>query len=420
MKQFKTIFSHEYTSLLKNKPFIITTILFSVVIAIMVAIPGIISLVGTIKDTIESNKTEEVVDNSSKEILLISADTTFAPIVQNLFTNVFTDYAIVITDDSVESIKETITSKEANCAFVFENETSFTYYVGTKKMMDSNADIASEVLRNAFRIQNFQELGLTVEESQAKAFPLITANTETLTVDQSENFIVAYIMIFGLYMMVLLYGSLISTSVATEKSSRAMELLITSANTSDLMFGKVFATCAAALTQVVCIILSGVLVFLFTKNSWGLNPAMASMFSVSFETVIYFVVFFILGFLLYAFMFAAMASTASKLEDTNTSLMPVILIFIVCFILTIQNMFTGADGMLFKVLSYIPFSSSMAMFARVALTDVPFWEPLLSVGILFITIFFIGTLSAKIYRMGVLLYGSQPKLKDIFKALRKN
>ena len=413
MKQFKIIFSHEYMSFLKNKPFIVTTILFSFVLVVGMCIPSIITLF----DSLTSDNESTTIDENSP-IILLQADESISAMLAESLQGVFPDSNIELTDSDIASIKDALKNGAAEQAIVFDSLLSYTYYVNTKELNDYTTSIINETVQQMFLFDSFVNAGLSVEDAQKTISTMVQSQVVTISVDQSENFAMAYVMIFALYVMVLLYGSFISTSVATEKSSRAMELLITSARPANLMFGKVFATCAAALTQMGIIILCGVIAFIFTKDAWLANPMIGSIFNVSPEIIIYFVVFFVMGFILYAFMFAALASTASKLEDTNTSLMPIMLIFIVCFIVVIQNMFTGADSLLFKVLSYIPFSASMAMFARIALTDIPFWEPLLSVAILFVSIVGIGYISAKIYKIGVFLYGTQPKFKDIFKALK--
>ena len=417
MKQFKTIFCHEYMSYLKNKPFIVTTILVSVMLIIGMCIPAIVVLFKsfTADDDTTTNNSK---NTEEKSIILLKADDTFSERLALNLQSVFNESEIIITTDTIDNIQTKIKSEEVEQALVFDSALSYTYYVNTKELYDNTTSTVDSILKKIFLVDNFVQAGFSIEEAQKAVSQAVQSNVVSLSVDQSENFGMAYVMIFALYIMVILYGSLIATNVATEKSSRAMELLITSARPSYLLFGKVFATCTAALSQIGVIILCGIITFFFTNQFWTEIPMIGAIFNISAEIVIYFVLYFIMGFLLYAFMFAAIASTASKLEDTNTSLFPVIIIFIVSFILTINNLFTGADSTLFKVLSYIPFSASMAMFARIALTDIPFWEPLLSIGILFVSIIGIGYISAKIYKIGVLLYGTQPKIKDIFKALK--
>ena len=227
-------------------------------------------------------------------------------------------------------------------------------------------------------------------------------------------------MIFALYMVILLYGQMVATNVATEKSSRAMELLVTSARPASMMFGKVIASCIAGLLQIIAIFGSALLFFNLNDAYWGSNEIIKSIFDMPLDLFGYMLIFFILGFFIYAFMFGAVGSTASKLEDINTSVMPITILFIAGFFVVVFSMTSGnTDTVLMKVCSFIPLTSPMAMFTRIAMSTVPWYEILISIALLIGSVFGVGILSAKIYRVGVLLYGTPPKIGAILKAIRK-
>ena len=247
----------------------------------------------------------------------------------------------------------------------------------------------------------------------------IESNTETLGKDQMQNFFYTYIMIFALYMVILLYGQMVATNVATEKSSRAMEVLVTSAKPTSMMFGKVLASCIAGFSQLVLVF--GTAILLYNLNSEALqNPIISSLFNIPIDLFIYLIVFFILGFLIYAFMFGAIGSTASKLEDINTSVMPITFLFIIAFMVVIFSMSSGfVDNTAMLICSYVPFTSPMAMFTRICMSNMAWYEIAISISILTLSTAFIGVLSAKIYRVGVLLYGTPPKLGAILKTVFK-
>ena len=248
----------------------------------------------------------------------------------------------------------------------------------------------------------------------------IEGNVENLGVDQAQNYWYTYIMIFALYMVILLYGQMVATNVATEKSSRAMEVLITSAKPVSMMFGKVLASCLAGFLQIVAIFGSAILFYSMNKDYWGDNPIIASIFDMPAQLFGFMLIFFVLGFLIYAFMFGAVGSTASKLEDINTSVMPITLLFVAGFMVVMLSFATGeVDNMLMKVCSFVPFTSSMAMFTRIAMSTVPWYEILLSIVILIGSVVGVGVISAKIYRVGVLLYGTTPKMRAILKSVWK-
>ena len=228
-------------------------------------------------------------------------------------------------------------------------------------------------------------------------------------------------MIFALYMVILLYGQMVATNVATEKSSRAMEVLITSAKPASMMFGKVLASCIAGLVQLIAIFGTALVFYNINKDAWGDNGMIESIFNIPVELFGYMLIFFILGFLIYAFLYGAIGSTASKLEDINTSVMPITFLFIIGFMVVIFSMTSGSvDNTLMKVCSYIPFTSPMAMFTRICMSTVAWYETVISIAILIASTVGIGLLAAKIYCVGVLLYGTTPKIGSILKAVWKS
>ena len=157
------------------------------------------------------------------------------------------------------------------------------------------------------------------------------------------------------------------------------------------------------------------------KDAWGDNGMIESIFNIPVELFGYMLIFFILGFLIYAFLYGAIGSTASKLEDINTSVMPITFLFIIGFMVVIFSMTSGSvDNTLMKVCSYIPFTSPMAMFTRICMSTVAWYETVISIAILIASTVGIGLLAAEIYRVGVLLYGTTPKIGSILKAVWKS
>ena len=261
--------------------------------------------------------------------------------------------------------------------------------------------------------------GLTPEQAGEIMSVQIESGTETLGKDQMQNFFYTYIMIFALYMVILLYGQMVATNVATEKSSRAMEVLVTSAKPTSMMFGKVLASCIAGFSQLVLVFGTAILLYNVNKEALS-NPLIASIFDIPITLFLYLILFFVLGFLIYAFMFGAIGSTASKLEDINTSVMPITFLFIIAFMVVMFSMSSGSvDNTAMLVCSYIPFTSPMAMFTRICMSTVAWYEIAISIAILIGSTVGIGVLSAKIYRVGVLLYGMPPKFSTIMKTVFK-
>ena len=425
MKQFGKILKFELKYYLKNKVFVGVTVFLVLLIAAVMFFPRITAM-------FEEDNTVDVGDVGNVEIddeqnqddlpvMLIKAEEAeLAEMVRETFAAAFNGYNVQITDSAIDDVKSTITAGEAECAFVLTSPIEYIYYVNNLSMYDSNASMADEMLRHLYQTNALVQSGLTAEEAGDIMNIFVSGSVESLGKDQMENFFYTYIMIFALYMVILLYGQMVATNVATEKSSRAMEVLITSAKPTSMMFGKVIASCLAGLIQLVAVFGSALVFYNLNKSYWGGNMIIDSIFNIPTELFVYMLVFFILGFLIYAFMFGAVGSTASKLEDINTSVMPITLLFIIAFIVVVTSMSSGnIDNTLMTVCSYIPFTSPMAMFTRICMSTVPLYEILISIAILIGSTVGIGVISAKIYRVGVLLYGTTPKLGVILKAVWK-
>ena len=412
MKQFGKILKFELKNYAKNKAFVGVTIFLMVVIAIVMFFPRITAL-------FESDDTSDTTTDLS--VMLVKADDpTQADMVKETFAASFTDYDVQITDEEISVIKDKITSGDVECAFVMNGATSFTYYVDNLSMYDLNPDIATGVLQQIYQMNAMVSGGMSAEDAAGVMSIQIDGEVESLGKDQMQNFFYTYIMIFALYMVILLYGQMVAMSVATEKSSRAMELLITSAKPINMMFGKVLAACMAGLVQLVAIFGSALVFYNVNKSYWGDNGIIDSIFNIPPDLFVYMLVFFLLGFLIYAFLYGAISSTVSKLEDINTAVQPVTFLFVIGFMVVMFSMSSGSvDNILMQICSYIPFTSPMSMFTRIAMSTVPWYEIAISIAILVGSTVGIGVLSAKIYRVGVLMYGTTPKISNIIKAVWK-
>lgn len=413
MKQFGKILKFELKNYLKNKVFVGVTLFLVAAIAIVMFIPNIAALFhGGTSDS-------EISDGADLPRMLVYAeDGDLAALVKQYFDGAFPDYRVEIADGSLEDVKEEVISGWAEGAFAMDGPASYTYYVNNLSMYDTNAAVADEVLQEVGRVAAMVGAGLTPEQVGDILSVQVESSTVALGKDQMQNFFYTYIMIFALYMVILLYGQMVATNVATEKSSRAMEVLITSAKPTSMMFGKVLASCTAGFLQLVAIFGSALLFYNLNRSAWGDNIIVESLLGIPPVLLVYMLVFFVLGFLIYAFLYGAIGSTASKLEDINTSVMPLTFLFLIAFFVVIFSMTSGnVDNILIKVCSYIPFTSPMAMFTRICMSTVPWYEIVISIAILVASTVGAGVVAAKIYRVGVLLYGTTPKLGAILKAV---
>ena len=430
MKQFGTILKFELKSYFKNKIFVGVTVFLMLLIAGVMFFPRISAMLEKRDSEIASeqeNSAAEIADgqetdNSSGDsvIFVLTDIPEYEDMIHQAFTEAFPDCSVVTAEEDFAWIKEKVAEGLAECAFVIHDLTSYTYYVDNLSMYDFNTETADEILKNLYSINAMSARGISPEEAAEILTSPVSHETESLGKNQAENFFYTYIMIFSLYIVILLYGQMVATNVATEKSSRAMELLITSAKPASMMFGKVIASCLAGLIQLTAVFGSAFLFFNLNKSFWADNTIITSIFDMPLELLAYMLIFFVLGFFIYAFLFGAIGSTASKVEDINPSVMPLTILFVIAFIVVMSSMSSGSvDNTLMLICSYIPFTSPMAMFTRIAMSTVPFYQIALSIGVLVVSVFGIGIFSAKIYRVGVLLYGTTPKIGSILKALKK-
>ena len=247
--------------------------------------------------------------------------------------------------------------------------------------------------------------------------PNITHTIESISEDGTKNFWYAYVMVFVLYLVIMMFGQKVAMSVVTEKTSRAMEVLITSASPVALML----ASSVAGIFQIATIFGSAFISYNINKSYFETNAVINTLFNFPASLVGYLLIFFFLGFLIYSFLFGAMASTVSKIEDLSSVVMLIQIIFVAGFVVSTNAMTSGdVNSELMKGLSLFPLTSPMAMFTRIAMSEVPGFEILLSVAFLILATTLIGYIAAKIYRVGVLMYGTRPTLAKIIKAIREN
>lgn len=409
MKQFKTIFRFEMNAYLKNRIFVGVTLFLVAAIALVMFFPRI-------RTALESGETPG--SPSERPVMLVAGGEETALL---LFSSAFPGYEVKAAAADPALLCGEISAGKANCAFLLTGPASYTYFVANLSLYDQNGAIADELLKTLYQQNALIGRGMTPEEAGEVMSVQIEGTLENLGADQAQNFWYTYIMIIGLYTVIMVYGQMVATNVANEKSNRAMELLITSASPTGMMFGKVLASCLAGFLQLAAAFGSAILFYSLNRSYWGDNPVIASIFGMPSSLFGYLLLFFVLGFLIYAFLYGAVGSTVSRLEDVNTAVMPITLLFIAGFMAVILSLASGSvDNTLMKVCSYIPFTSPMAMFTRIAMSTVPGHEILASVLILIVSVGGIGVLAARIYRVGVLLYGNAPKIGSVLRMIRKS
>jgi uncharacterized protein yhaP len=414
MKQFFTIFKHELSQYFKNKIFVITTLI------LILAVSGFL-FAPRIGEIINKSKNAESSEEKKSEVLVKSDNANLEKLLPAIAAS-FPQQNVKITNDSVDEIKKQIKEQSVEFAFVLSSDLkSYTYLANVSALQDPNLNTMDNLLKTLYSHAYLKKHGLNDTQIAEVQNPNITHTIESISEDGTKNFWYAYVMVFVLYMVIMMFGQKVAMSVVTEKTSRAMEVLITSASPVALMFGKILASSVAGIFQITAIFGSAFISYNINKSYFETNAVINTLFNFPASLVGYLLIFFLLGFLIYSFLFGAMASTVSKIEDLSSVVMLIQIIFVAGFVVSTNAMTSGdVNSELMKGLSLFPLTSPMAMFTRIAMSEVPGLEILLSVALLILATILIGYIAAKIYRVGVLMYGTKPTLAKIIKAIREN
>ena len=414
MKQFFTIFKHELSQYFKNKIFVITTLI------LILAVSGFL-FAPRIGEIINKSKNAESSEEKKSEVLVKSDNANLEKLLPAIAAS-FPQQNVKITNDSVDEIKKQIKEQSVEFAFVLSSDLkSYTYLANVSALQDPNLNTMDNLLKTLYSHAYLKKHGLNDAQIAEVQNPNITHTIESISEDGTKNFWYAYVMVFVLYMVIMMFGQKVAMSVVTEKTSRAMEVLITSASPVALMFGKILASSVAGIFQITAIFGSAFISYNINKSYFETNAVINTLFNFPASLVGYLLIFFLLGFLIYSFLFGAMASTVSKIEDLSSVVMLIQIIFVAGFVVSTNAMTSGdVNSELMKGLSLFPLTSPMAMFTRIAMSEVPGLEILLSVAFLILATILIGYIAAKIYRVGVLMYGTRPTFAKIIKAIREN
>jgi ABC-2 type transport system permease protein len=226
-----------------------------------------------------------------------------------------------------------------------------------------------------------------------------------------------YVLLFVIYFAVIMYANMIAMEVATEKSSRVMEILISSVSPIKQMYAKILGIGLLSLTQLAVLLAVG-----YTSIKRNMSSMKGGFFeafgfeNIPITTIIYAVIFFILGYFLYATLAAFLGSLVSRIEDVQQMITPMSMVVVAGFMIAMFGL-SKPDSTIITVTSYFPFFTPMIMFLRVGMLNIPTWEALLGILVLVLTIMVLAVFGAKVYRGGVLMYGKSNSFKDIKKAL---
>ena len=435
MKKIGIVAKREYLRRVNKKSFIILTLFMPLLFTAMVFVPLWLS-------SIKGGDTYDVgvIDRTGKYASLFSDTDKFR---------------FISMDGSAESADK---SKESNAGiFAFleitddllEKPNAIALYSDKQIPADLKREVNSvlvryleEEKRASFNIPNLDEIiknsrvGVEIQAIKWGKDGEATKSSSEVTS------IIGMVFTIIIYMFIMMYGAMVMQGVMEEKTNRIVEIMVSSVRPFDMMMGKIIGIGFVGLTQVFIWCLLTVVMVSVGSVFMGLNggaqdvsvmqaglqqgvadmPGVAggmlsNLHSFNFvEIVTYFVLFFVGGYLSYASLYAAIGSAVDNPEDAQQFLTPMMMILIFAVYAGIYSV-PNPDGPLAFWCSFIPFTSPIVMMIRIPY-EIPFWQILLSLGLLYTSAIFFIWISSKIYRVGILMYGKKPNFKELARWLK--
>ena len=446
------VISREYLTRVKKKSFLVTTFLVPVIFAAICILPSIIMMFA--KDT---GKSIAVVDQSGI-VMPYLVDTEEAD---------YTDYSTENPDTLKSRFKELsldaiVLISPIDTVVRTVSVTSFSdkpMSVGLKESIKAKVDDAVEDYRvTLYQIDDLKQIMGDIKSDVSMSTYTLDESGEEKITSSEVYMVISMVLSMIIYMFIAMFTGMVMQSVIEEKASRVVEVLVSSVKATELMFGKIIGVACVALTQfflwivLTVLLVGGVSAFVGmdtligdpaqTEQMMEMTGMTASMGGVTAEDmtamaqddtqmgavlntlrdvnwvqmILAFIVYFALGYLLYASFFAAIGSAVENEADTNQLQIPVTIPLMLAFFVAIYA-FNAPDSQLVWWFSMIPFTSPIVMLSRIPF-GVPAWELILSIVLLAGTFIACAWMSAKIYKIGILMFGKKTTFKDLWKWLK--
>ena len=419
MKGFFTVLSYTFKQNSRKKSFIISTIITLILTIVIISLPAIIKSF----DNGDKNKTESASTSTQKKgvVFVVDSEGILNGNLNKLGT-VFPNYKFKSeTAGNIISLKEKVKEEENSALLIINEKNSVPTFNYIVKQSGNGLDPSkiSEFIKNIFVTDLLKKSNVPDNISQMIKSD-VTFNINELGKGKASSYFSSMIISMLLFFAIYFYGYGVATSVASEKTSRVMELLITSTKPSIIILGKSAAMGLLGLVQLFIVVFTGMLTYKLTFPENFLLGGQALNFS-SFTpfSIAMIIVYFILGYSLYAMMNAVAGATVSKSEDVNSALMPVSFISMAAFYMGYFSL-AVPNSKVAIISSIIPFSAAFSMPSRILATEVPALQIVASIFSLIITIIFIAWISIKIYSAAILHYGKRLKIKDLMKMSNSN
>ena len=433
MKILKLIIWREFKAKVMNKSFIIMTFLSPLLFV------GVSVFVGYLSSLKADQKTVVIHDQSQLFVKEFKSNSEYK----------YVDFSAI----DLKILKDSIL-KESYEGLLYipkstENqvlETKIEYISNNSPSMSQIGDmqeiIEKKITQNNFNAANLDTIAIKKAQSNVN-ISLIKTNGETALKGLNEIKI-AIGGAFGylIMMFIIIYGNMVMRSVIEEKTSRIIEIIVSSVKPFQLMMGKIIGTSLAGILQFFTWAIVGLLLLTFASIFLGIDASPASKLPTDVanaaqnelfsntklyfteilnlpiaEILISFIVYFIGGFFLYSSFYAAIGASVDSETDTQQFLLPILMPLVLGVYIGFFTVVSDPHGTVATVFSFIPLTSPIVMMMRIPF-GVPWWQVLLSVSILFATFFSVVWFAAKIYRVGILMYGKKPTWKELYRWLK--
>jgi ABC-2 type transport system permease protein len=407
------VIRREYNEHVRKKSFLIGTILVPVFMLAFLVVPILLTFLGpndqlkvaVIDRTGEVGKRfaaaldDTTADGEPKYLVQLAGAKDERDLIASLDAGDL-DILLVIPEDVFEKGKVRYVTKDVRNFQVFENfENRLTRIVIERRLAREGLDygrVASLTTRVTLDVNQITSTGEVKEKSMLTEWGLV------------------FVFVMILYMALLTWGITISRSIIEEKGSRVIEVLLSSVEPRDLLLGKVVGIGLAGLTQMAIWALVGLAITVYG------GAAAAEIFAkvkVPYSVFVYFVVYFVLGFLLYAAMFTVIGSICSTEQDAQ-QLQGLVTMPLIIPILVLMFIVQSPNSTLAVVMSLIPLFTPMVMLGRIIVLQPPAWQLGLSIVVMIASIYLSVAFSARVFRVGILMYGKRPSLPEVIKWYR--
>jgi ABC-2 type transport system permease protein len=371
-----------------------------------------------------------------------------------LFTNDFkqTDeyHYLNFSDIPLKSLKDSVAAEKYEGILFIPKSTDNKalseeiQYISNESPSRSFIENLQDIIGKKLTTSNLQKAGLdtlAIANAQAKVDINLTKVSGEETVKGLNEIKVIIGGAFGylIMMFIIIYGNMVMRSVIEEKTNRIIEIIISSVKPFQLMMGKIIGTSLAGVLQFLIWAIVGTILFLIASAFLGIEMgsptaemATASGGEFAGKAQLYFnelknlpvatlltsfLIYFIGGYFLYSSIYAAIGAAVDNETDSQQFLLPIIMPLILGVYVGFFSVLSEPHGTIATVFSMIPFTSPIVMLMRIPF-GVPWWQILISVSLLFATFFFVVWFAAKIYRVGILMYGKKPTWKELYKWLK--